>query len=104
MCGAGTSPALLADIKNYLNITWEDEATDRKVANLTLQGMAYLTDKAGGEPDYFSPGYPRTLLFEYVRYARDSALDVFENNYQAMLLGMQTQRQVSAYVESSETS
>ena len=28
--------------------------------------------------------------------------DVFENNYQAMLLGMQNERRVKAYVESSD--
>ena len=34
------------------------------------------------------------MLFEYVRYARDSALDVFENNYTSMILAMQHERRV----------
>ena len=88
---------LLADVKNYLNITWEDEATDTKVSGLIAACMAYLDLKYGGPADYTVDGMPRTLLFEYVRYARDSALDVFENNYQALLLGMQNGRLVSAY-------
>ena len=33
---------------------------------------------------------------EYVRYARDSALDVFENNYQALILGMQQEVMLNA--------
>ena len=40
---------------------------------------------------------PRTLLMEYVRYARDSALDVFESNYLSMLLGMQNEKAVKNY-------
>lgn len=88
---------LLADVKNYLNITWDDEATDAKVTGLIASGMVYLDQKCGGEADYTADGMPRTLLMEYVRYARDSALDVFENNYQALLLGMQNDRKVSAY-------
>ena len=88
---------LLSDVKNYLNITWDDDATDAKVSGLIASGMVYLNAKYGEEADYTADSMPRTLLMEYVRYARDSALDVFENNYQALLLGMQNGRLVSAY-------
>ena len=88
---------LLSDVKNYLNITWDDDATDTKVSGLIASGMVYLNAKYGEEADYTADSMPRTLLMEYVRYARDSALDVFENNYQALLLGMQNGRLVSAY-------
>lgn len=94
----GNLPAgLLDDVKNYLNITWDDEATDAKISGLVASGMVYLNSKYGDYADYTSDGMPRTLLMEYVRYARDSALDVFENNYQSMLLGMQNERLVTAY-------
>lgn len=93
---------LLADVKNDLNITWEDEATDTKVSGHIAAGMAYLDLKYGEAADYTVDGMPRTLLFEYVRYARDSALDVFENNYLALLLGMQNERAVGAYVAGAE--
>ena len=82
---------LLSDVKNYLNITWDDDATDKKVSGLIASGMIYLNAKYGKDADYTADGMPRTLLMEYVRYARDSALDVFENNYQALLLGMHPQ-------------
>lgn len=88
---------LLDDVKNYLNITWSDEATDRKVSGLIAAGMVYLNGKYGEEADYTADGEPRTLLMEYVRYGRDSALDVFENNYQALILDMQNGRTVSSY-------
>ena len=87
---------LLADVKNYLNITWDDAATDQKISGLIASGMVYLSGKLGGEIDYTADGNPRTLLMEYVRYARDSALDVFENNYLSLLLGAQNERLVSA--------
>lgn len=97
---APVSEPLLAEIKNYLNITWEDEATDRKVTGLIEDGMVYLDLKRGAPADYMSPGLPRSLLKDYCRYARDSALDVFENNYLALLLAMRDERRVSDYVES----
>lgn len=96
-CGNAPAGLLLADIENYLNITWKDQATDRKIANLIAGGIAYLNGKLGAAGDYGRPGLPRTLLFEYVRYARDEALDVFENNYRAQLLAMQHERQVAAF-------
>lgn len=94
---------LLSDVKNYLNITWSDPATDAKISGLIASGMVYLNDKYGEEADYTVDGMPRTLLMEYVRYGRDSALDVFENNYQALILGMQTGRLVTNYGGSVES-
>lgn len=90
---------LLTDVKNYLDITWDDEATDAKVAGLIASGMAYLDGKLGEAGDYASDGMPRTLLMEYVRYVRDSALDVFEGNYLALLLDMRHERAVRRYAE-----
>ena len=95
---------LLSDEKNDSSITWDDEATDAKISGLIASGMVYLNLKYGEEADYTADGLPRTLLMEYVRYARDSALDVFENNYQALLLGMQNERLVNAHALDSAVS
>lgn len=92
---------LLDDVKNYLDITWIDDATDKKVRGIIASGIMYLDKKLGAAGDYTQDGFPRTLLMEYARYARDSALDVFENNYQSLILSMQNDRKVKAYVESS---
>ncbi|MBR2582378.1 MAG: hypothetical protein IKO83_01575 [Oscillospiraceae bacterium] len=98
-----TKNALLEDVRNRLDITWEDQDTDRKVLGWIEDGVAYLNDKLGEPGDYTVPGFPRTLLFEYVRYARDAALDVFENNYRSLILAMQNDRKVGAYaLESAE--
>lgn len=91
--------ALFADIKSYLNITWEDDMTNRNVRNSIAQGMFFINDKLGEEGNYLVEGFPRTLLFEYARYARDGALDVFENNYKSMILAMQNNRKVKSYAE-----
>ena len=86
------SSELLSAVKLYLNITWDDNRTNSKVIEWLRQGKYYI-DKKNGEPaDYDIPGSPRTLLMEYARYARDGALDVFENNYRAEILSMQLGR------------
>jgi len=87
--------ALLSDVKNYLDVTWDDPETNRKLTGLIEAGTAYLNDKAGEAMDYSAPGYGRTLLMEYVRYARDGAADVFENNYRHLILAMQHERRLT---------
>lgn len=90
---------LTADIKEYLQITWSDPATDGRVTNMTASGMSYLNDKLGTEADYSADGLPRTLLFEYVRYMRDAALDVFENNYLSMIIAARNKNLVAEATE-----
>ena len=85
----GVPPQLLEEVKNYINITWSDPATDAKVCGLIASGSAYLDLKIGGSPDYEADGMPRTLLLEWVRYAWSEALDVFEANFLPLILTAQ---------------
>lgn len=94
---AAIPAGVLEAVKNRLNVTWSDTDTDNKYTGLIEDGIAYLDAKRGAPGDYTTPGAPRTLLFEYVRYARDEALDVFENNYRALILGMQNERAEERY-------
>lgn len=98
----GVSDKLLGAVKNYLNITWDDETTDAKISGLIAAGREYLDNKIGDIGDYETAGMRQMLLFDFVRYARDSALDVFENNYLALLLGQQSQKAVNEFAANSE--
>ena len=95
--------ALLPAIKTYLQVTWDDEQTNQRITSLIEDGAAYLDDKLGEPGDYEAPGLPRTLLKEYVRYARDGALDVFENNYQNLILTMVNNKGVQSYGDRLES-
>ena len=90
-------PALLPDIKNYLDITWEDDELEKKLWGIAVAGMGYLDGKIGAAQDYTQPGLHRSLLFDYIRYTRDGAADIFENNYRHLLLAAQNERRVTAY-------
>lgn len=96
------SAQLLDDVRNYLDITWQDFSLDRKLAELTAAGMAYLDYLLGAAADYHAPGQPRTLLFEYIRYARDGAMDIFENNYRHLLMAMQSGRRLESYAQETD--
>lgn len=98
----GVSDELLADVKNHLNITWDDEATDSKIRGLIASATVYLDGKGGTVLDYDADGLPRILMMEFVRYARDEALDVFENNYMSLILSMQNEMAVMNYAEETK--
>lgn len=103
MAAAPLPAGLLRDVRNVLDVTWVDEATDLKLTELLRSGIAYLDLRLGAAQDYTVPGEARTLLWEYVRYARDEALDVFENNYLNRLTAARNSLRVSNYVNSLES-
>lgn len=86
---------LLQDIKDYLKITWNDEATNRNLLGMTKRGMAYLTDIAGAPLDFIQEDLSRQLLFDYVRYANSQALEVFSNNFLSELTDLHYSTQAS---------
>src|SRR5574344_401382 len=90
---------LLEDVRNYLDITWEDYAGDAKLTGIISRGMKYLDSAAGETLDYSTEDKPRELLFEYVRYARSGALDEFQTNYLSEILTLQQNREVTRYIE-----
>lgn len=90
---------LLNDIKNYLDITWEDEAGDAKLSGIIERGIKYIDGVAGQEMDYTIEDKPMELLFDYCRYARSHALDVFQINYLHELNTLQIVQEVAAYEE-----
>jgi hypothetical protein len=88
---------LLEAVRNYLDITWTDEATDTKLSGIIARGIKYINKAAGAELDYTVEDKPRELLFDYCRYARSNALDVFQTNYLHELLSLQIDQEVKAY-------
>lgn len=72
---------LLPDVKNYLDITWEDAGTEQKLVEIITRGILYIDSKAGSACDYLAEGLPRGLLFDFARYAMADALHDFEKNY-----------------------
>ena len=89
---------LMLELKSYVGITWNDDVTDYKFQNIVASSMVYLQNKLGEDIDFSEQSMARELLFERVRYAWSSALDVFENNYLSLILAMQNEKKVSDYV------
>lgn len=82
--------ALLDEVKNYLDITWDDVQTDLKVQGIIERGKNFLCKKAKAELDFETEGRPKELLLEYCRFARNGILNEFETAYLPMLVDLIT--------------
>lgn len=90
---ADIATVLLNDVESYLNITWKDDETDKKITGYINRGVARLQKIAGVPLDFEAEELPRTLLFDYCRYANSQALEVFEKNFGAELLELNLDNQ-----------
>lgn len=88
---------LLEDVKIYLDITWVDDATDKKLTGIIERGIKYIDRIAGTPMDYSIEDKPKELLLDYCRYARSNALEMFQTNYLHELLSLQIDKEVEAY-------
>lgn len=93
---------LLEAVRNYLDITWDDEDTNTKLTGIVERGIKYIDNVAGAELDYSVEDKPRELLFDYCRYVRSNALNEFQKNYLHELLSLQISEEVRAYAETSD--
>lgn len=96
------SSELLSEVKNFLDITWNDDAGDEKLSGIVLRGMLRINEICGTEFDFSENGnaLAKDLLLNYVIYARSNALDEFMKNYQAEFNYLQLTQEALNYVKS----
>lgn len=87
---------LLPELKDYLNISFTDEQTDRVLYGALLRGAAVLEDYAGNTLDFESEGAAKQLLFDYCRYVRSQAPEMFEINFKHDLIALRTLTETEA--------
>lgn len=93
--------ALLNDIKNYLDITWDESQGEKKLEGIIKRGMAAISGKIG-ECNFYEETQERALLFDYVMYARAGEIPQFWMNYREDILSLQIARKVDAYAKDQQ--
>jgi hypothetical protein len=93
---------ILEDIKNYLDITWEDPEGDKKLKGMILRGASAINEKSGVEFDYLQEGTHRSLLFHYVMYERSGMLNEFWINYKQDIIALQVKEEVRRFAENQQ--
>lgn len=79
--------SLLEETKEYLKITWNDE--DDYLQGIIDRGKSNLQELTGTKLDFDKEGQPKSLLLDYCRYAYNSALEYFEDNFSKEILRLQ---------------
>ncbi len=93
--------SLLDEVKNYLDITWEDALGDQKLMGIVQRGMAAIKGKIG-ECNFYEETQEKALLFDYVMYARAGEITAFWDNYKPEIISLQISRKVDAYAENGK--
>lgn len=103
MSAIEVSEELLAESKNFLDITWADSDTDTKLKGQIRRGIAYITAKTGVKASAFAgesvDDRAQELLFNYLLYSRAGALDQFVQNYAYELNSLRRRTLVAARKE-----
>jgi hypothetical protein len=94
---AALPEGLLDSVRNYLDITWNDADTDKKLTGIIERGIKYINRVSGTENDYTVEDKPKELLLDYCLYVRSNALSVFQKNYEPELLSLQIAQGVKNY-------
>lgn len=98
------SAALLAEVKNYLDITWDDTDADAKLTGQIRRGITYICAKTGLQPSDFegetADERGKELLFNYVLYDRSGAVNEFKKNYMDDIVGLRIRWEVQNATES----
>jgi hypothetical protein len=95
--------SILVELKDNLDITWEDEITNRKLERFIDRSEAYLKELSGTSLDFSVNIKARDLLLERCRYLYNNVSDEFEKNFEAELGRFILSEAVQKASESSET-
>lgn len=85
----------IAELKNYLSITWDDEKTDLKLSHIIDNAKNILANYAGTSVD-FSKGHIKQLLYDCCRYIWNDSYEDFKINFFGELLALRTEFSVKA--------
>lgn len=96
---------LLEYVKRKLNITWEDEDTDKRVKEIIEAAIPDLIHKLGiTDPnfDFAKAGLEKTLLGAYCLYEYNHALNEFDENYSRWIAQVRAKHAVAQHIAESE--
>ena len=76
---------LLEQVRQFLNITWVDNALDSQLQRFIVSSKDYLCKVAGRDDSDFNTGLANDLLLNRVLYMNSDNQNDFQVNYNAEL-------------------
>lgn len=94
---------LLEQILNELDITYNDEATKKKIEAIMKRGKAYIVDKYGAKIDFEADAMAQELLVSYCRYGRSNAIEQFQHDFKPELTALAIRGALATQDSSAES-
>lgn len=88
---------MFEELKNYLNVTWEDSATDEKISGILTRAEAVLNSYSGYDIDFDSDSSARQLLFDLCRYIYNDVYEDFQKNFRSDLVALRARYKAKNY-------
>ena len=92
------TPELIIEVRNYLDITWQDDDTDTKLNGIILRAISTVQSYAGAEIDFQTETDEKQLLFDCVRYIYNNAFEHFKVNFADELMMLRAKYQTADIV------
>lgn len=89
---------MLAGLKNYLDITWDDPAIDSKLSGILERAKSVLQSYAGASLS-FEDNAEKQLLLDCCRYIYNNAYEEFKINFHSELIMLRAKYAVEAVNE-----
>ena len=92
--------SLIEQVRRKLNITWNDEETDKRVNDIIASAVPVLHHKLGiadADFDFSAPGLENLLFLAYCMYEWNHAVNEFDTNYANDIAQCRSIREVSHY-------
>lgn len=93
---------LLQELKDNLNITWDEEETNRKLERIIKDAKAILNFKLGATIDYSTEGQEHNLFLNYCMYAYNNCTNEFDVNYFNEIMQIRQKYEVLSYEQEIE--
>lgn len=84
------------ELKAYLDITWSDNATDKKVQGVASRAAHIISSYAGVSIDWEADGLALQLFLDCGRYIWNNAYEDFETNFMSELIALRAKYEVRA--------
>ena len=95
---------LLSELKDNLQITWEDDVTNRSLLRFIASSETFLNELCNSELEYVAGSMERELLLERCRYMWNNATDSFRENYRKDLQRLSMKFAVKKFKEKEDDS
>lgn len=79
---------MLEELRVYLDITWEDPTTEKKLSGVHRRAIDTINKYAGVEIDYDADGFAMQLYLDCGRYMWNNAFEDFEANFSSDLVAL----------------